>query len=97
MNLQSLIQKYGNKGLNKEGWFKEKEPTLDEVRRIVAKGELEEAGFRIPYELRRYLDISSEGKLIVKQEIPEELQSLADDTRAAYRRAKDAQNSNRDL
>ena len=67
--------------------------SLDDVRRIVARGKLEDLGFRVPMELRRYLDLNSEGELVEKQEIPEELKSLAEATREAYRRAKDAENS----
>lgn len=47
-------------------------------------------GFRVPLELRHYLDISPEGELVEKQEIPQELQSLAEETREAYRRAVNA-------
>lgn len=93
MGLKDILQKYGGEGLSKKGWYSMKDPSLEDVRRITAKGELEDAGFRIPLELRRYLDISSEGELIEKQEIPQELQSLAAEVRESYRRAKDAENS----
>ena len=92
MGLQGLIKKHGGK-FDKKGWFTLKEPSLEDAKRIAAKGELEELGFRIPFELRHYLDISPEGDLIEKQEIPQELKSLAEETREAYRRAVDAKNS----
>ena len=95
MSLIDLIKKYGG-GLSKEGWYKVKEPpevSLDDVRRIVARGKLEDLGFTVPLELRRYLDLNSAGELVEKQEIPEELRGLAEATREAYRRAKDAENS----
>ncbi len=95
MSLVDLIRKYGGE-LSKKGWYGVKEPpepSLDDVRRIVARGKLEDLGFRVPMELRRYLDLNSEGELVEKQEIPEELKSLAEATREAYRRAKDAENS----
>ena len=84
MSLVDLIRKYGGE-LSKKGWYGVKEPpepSLDDVRRIVARGKLEDLGFRVPMELRRYLDLNSE-----------ELKSLAEATREAYRRAKDAENS----
>ena len=84
MGLQELIKKHGGK-FDKKGWF-----TLEDAKRIAAKGELEELGFRVPLELRHYLDISPEGELVEKQEIPQELQSLAEETREAYRRAVNA-------
>lgn len=86
MGLKEILKKSGGEKFNMDGWFTLKDPTLDDVRRITAKGELEERGFSIPVELRKYLDISPEGELIEKQEIPQELQSLADETREAYRR-----------
>lgn len=92
MGLQGLIKKHGGK-FDKKGLFTLKEPSLEDAKRIAAKGELEELGFRIPFELRHYLDISPEGDLIEKQEIPQELKSLAEETREAYRRAVDAKNS----
>lgn len=92
MGLQDLIKKHDGK-FDKKGWFTLKEPSLEDAKRIAAKGELEELGFRIPFELRHYLDISPEGDLIEKQEIPQELKSLAEETREAYRRAVDAKNS----
>lgn len=92
MSLVDLIRKYGGE-LSKKGWYEPKEPSLDDVRRIVARGKLEDLGFTVPLELRRYLDLNSAGELVEKQEIPEELKSLAEATREAYRRAKDAENS----
>lgn len=90
MSIKDILSKHGGKALNKEGWFEVKDPTLEDVKRIAAKGRLEEAGFRIPLELRRYLDISSEeGELIKKQAIPEELRGLADETIAAFKKVKD--------
>ena len=88
MSIKDILSKHGGKALNKEGWFEVKDPTLEDVKRIAAKGRLEEAGFRIPLELRRYLDISSE-ELIKKQAIPKELQGLADETIAAFKKVKD--------
>lgn len=91
MSLVDLIRKYGG-GLSKKGWYGFKDPSIDDVRRIVARGKLEELGFIVPVELRRYLDLNSEGELVEKQEIPEELRDMAEATREAYRRAKDAEN-----
>ena len=45
---------------------------------------MEEVGFRIPIELRKYMDISLEGELIEIQTIPEELQGLAEELRATW-------------
>ena len=95
MSLVDLIRISGGE-LSKKGWYKVKEPPepiLDDVRRIVARGKLEDLGFRVPMELRRYLDLNSEGELVEKQEIPEELQGLAAEVRENYRRARDAQNN----
>ncbi len=89
MGLQDLIKKHGGK-FDKKDWFTLKEPTLEDAKRIAAKGELEELGFRVPFDLRHYLDISPEGELVERQEIPQELQSLAEETREAYRRAVNA-------
>lgn len=93
--MQDLIKKHGEK-FDKKGWFTLKEPTLEDAKRIAAKGELEEMGFRIPFELRHYLDISSEGELVEKEEIPPELRSLAEETREAYRRAVNAKDIRED-
>lgn len=41
MGLQELIKKHGGK-FDKKGWFTLKEPTLEDAKRIAAKGELEE-------------------------------------------------------
>ena len=89
MGLKELLDKYNNgEKFNKDGWFTLKEPTLEDAKRIAAKGRLEDLGFRIPLELRRYLDISAEGELVEKQEIPEELKGLAVETRKAFERVK---------
>lgn len=60
MSIKDIMRKHGYTG-GKKGWFEVKEPSLEDVRRIVAKGKLEEAGFRIPVELHSLLDISPEG------------------------------------
>ena len=87
MNLADLIKKYGNRGLKMDGWFTLKDPSLDDVRRAAAIGRLEDAGFRIPVELKNYFAITTDGDLIVKNEIPDKLKGLAEETRAAYLRA----------
>ncbi len=85
MSIGDLINKYGYTG-SKEGWFELKEPSINDVKRIVAKGKLEEAGFRIPIELRKYMDITPEGKLVEHKPIPEDLQGLAQELRATWER-----------
>lgn len=60
------------------------EPTIEDIKRIVLKGKLEDAGFRIPIELRRYMDISSKGELIELEGIPESLKGLTEETRALW-------------
>lgn len=83
MSIKDIMRKHGYTG-GKKGWFDAKEPSLEDVKRIVVKGKLEEAGFRIPVELHRYFDISLEGELVEIQAIPEELQGLADEIRATW-------------
>ena len=85
MSIKDIMRKHGYTG-GKKGWFEAKEPSLEDVKRIVSKGKLEEAGFRIPVELRKYMDINAEGELVELQAIPEELQSLADEVRATWER-----------
>lgn len=87
MSLKDIIGRYGYKG-SKKSWFsvEVKDPTIEDVKRIVAKGKLEEMGFRIPLELREYMDISPEGELIQLKEIPEELKGGAEELRAVWAR-----------
>lgn len=85
MSLKDIMDKYNYTG-SKKGWFEVKEPSLEDVKRIVAKGKLEEASFRIPVELHKYMDISPEGELVEIQAIPEELQSLAESVWATWER-----------
>lgn len=85
MSIKDLIDKYGYTG-SKEGWFELKEPSIDDVKRIVAKGKLEERSFRIPIELRKYMDITPEGKLVDLKPIPEDLQDMAKELRATWER-----------
>ena len=85
MSIKDIMRKHGYTG-GKKGWFAVKEPSLEDVKRIVAKGKLEEAGFRIPVELRKYMDISAEGELVELQAIPEELQSLVESVWATWER-----------
>lgn len=83
MSIKDLMRKHGYTG-SKKGWFEVKEPSLEDVRKAVIKGKLEEAGFRIPIELRKYMDISLGGELVEIQAIPEELQGLAKEVRATW-------------
>lgn len=83
MSIKDLMRKHGYTG-SKKGWFEVKEPSLEDVRKAVIKGKLEEAGFRIPIELRKYMDISLEGELVEIQAIPEELQGLVKEVRATW-------------
>lgn len=85
MSIKDIMRKHGYTG-SKKGWFDLKEPSLDDVRKAVIKGNLEEAGFRIPIELHKYMDISLEGELIEIQTIPEELQGIAEEVRATWER-----------
>ena len=85
MSIKDIMRKHGYTG-GKKGWFEVKEPSLEDVRRIVSKGKLEEAGFRIPVELRKYMDINAEGELVEIQAIPEELQSLVESVWATWER-----------
>lgn len=85
MSIKDIMRKHGYTG-GKKGWFEAKEPSLEDVKRIVAKGKLEEAGFRIPVELRKYMDINAEGELVELQAIPEELQSLVESVWATWER-----------
>lgn len=84
MSLKDILDKYDKNMMPKEGWFTVKEPSLEDVKKAVAKGKLEEKGFRIPLELRRYLDITPEGKLVEIQAVPAELLSLADEIRKRF-------------
>ncbi|MGN0160872.1 MAG: hypothetical protein ACI4AQ_05750 [Lachnospiraceae bacterium] len=85
MSIKDIMRKHGYTG-GKKGLFEANEPSLEEVKKIIAKGKLEEAGFRIPVELHKYMDISPEGELVELQAIPEELQGLADEIRATWER-----------
>ena len=85
MSIKDIMRKHGYTG-GKKGWFEAKEPSLEDVKRIVAKGKLEEASFRIPVELHSLMDINAEGELVELQAIPEELQGLADEIRATWER-----------
>ena len=84
MSLKDILDKYDKNMAPKEGWFTVKDPSLEDVKKVVAKGKLEEKGFRIPLELRKYLNITPEGKLVEIQAVPAELQSLADDVRKRF-------------
>ena len=85
MSIKDIMRKHGYTG-GKKGWFEVKEPSLEDVKRIVAKGKLEEANFRIPVELHKYMDISPDGELVEIQAIPEELQGLAESVWATWER-----------
>ena len=85
MSIRNIVNKYGYTG-SKEGWFELKDPSIDDVRRIVVKGKLEEAGFRIPIELRKYVDITIEGKLVELKPIPDDLQDMAKELKATWGR-----------
>ena len=86
MSIKDIMRKHGYTG-GKKGWFEAKEPSLEDVKRIVTKGKLEEAGFRIPVELHKYMDISPEGELMELQAIPKELQGLAESVWATWERS----------
>ena len=85
MSIKDIMRKHGYTG-GKKGWFEVKEPSLEDVRKAVIKGKLEEAGFRIPVELHKYMDINAEGEMVELQAIPEELQVLADEIIATWER-----------
>ena len=80
MSLKDIINKHGYTG-GTEGWF-----SLEDTKRIRAKGELEELGFRIPIELRKYYDISPEAELVSIKPVPEELKGLEAELLAVWER-----------
>ena len=79
MNTHNRKENNSIKNISEKG-----DPTIEDIKRIVLKGKLEDAGFRIPIELRRYMDISSKGELIELEAIPESLKGLAEETRALW-------------
>lgn len=64
-------------------------PDIETVRKAVIKGKLEDMGFRIPIEIRKYMDISSDGELVEIAPIPAELQSLANEVKETWRQIHD--------
>lgn len=80
MSIKDIIKKHGYTGSTKN-WF-----SLDDTKRIRAKAELEEAGFRIPLELRKYYDINPEAELVNIEPVPEELKGLEAELLAVWER-----------
>jgi hypothetical protein len=64
-------------------------PDIETVRKAVIKGRLEDMGFRIPIEIRKYMDISPKGELVEIAPIPAELQSLANEVKETWRQIHD--------